>query len=240
MGRHPHVVRLLATDAPSRALVLERAETSLMAAVQACPLSGLSLWAAVESLLSGIAHVHVCAYAHMDVKPDNVLLFGSGVLKLCDMGMATPATKRSSRCCGTLPYVAPEVLARSLCDTRSADAWSLGVTIFSLAYGFMPFVVADPDRDWRFACFSGAAADETIHDLALSWYRVSARPDPQVQTLITELLRLSPSSRAKVVERPVLGHSRAAQVLHHHFATVLRDASLPTSCTYSSSACEPE
>ena len=67
---------------------------------------------------------HDVNYAHLDVKPDNVLLgCGGRVAKLCDFGMAAraPAARRF----GTLLFVAPEVLRDGRAGTP-ADCWSLG------------------------------------------------------------------------------------------------------------------
>ena len=88
-----------------------------------------------------------------DVKPSNILLDSSGVAKLADFGLSRDVEAKvnadgsgmnassSTAGFGTAAYVAPEVVARKGADHRS-DIYSLGVTLFQLLTGELPFVGA--------------------------------------------------------------------------------------------------
>ncbi|MHC4957173.1 MAG: sigma 54-interacting transcriptional regulator [Planctomycetota bacterium] len=89
-------------------------------------------------LLASLAHVHARGVLHRDVKPENVIMQrGDGRLLPClvDFGLAVlSAARRSGEAAGTLPYVAPEVLAGGAPDQRS-DLFSLGMLLFEVGTG---------------------------------------------------------------------------------------------------------
>ena len=78
---------------------------------------------------------------HGDVKPDNVLLSGSGVVKLGDFGGSQFFDRRDTfnRTLGTPAYLAPEVCAGKSYRGTQADVWALGCSLYLFCYGEMPF-----------------------------------------------------------------------------------------------------
>lgn len=86
--------------------------------------------------------LHKRGIIYRDLKPENILLDSDGHIKLTDFGLSREGiiqdqTKADSFC-GTLPYMAPEMLDRKSYDT-SVDLWSLGVMTFEMLTGFLPF-----------------------------------------------------------------------------------------------------
>jgi calcium-dependent protein kinase len=101
--------------------------------------------AAYQMLLS-VNYIHGHGIVHRDIKLENFLYEreDSDHLKLIDFGFSKiwdPSIKMKMSC-GTLAYVAPEVLAKSY--TSKCDMWSLGVVVFILSVGYMPF--SGPER----------------------------------------------------------------------------------------------
>jgi len=98
-----------------------------------------------HQLVSALNYIHDIGVIHRDVKPDNILVGGSGKkLLLTDFGLSMWLGKRqkTTSVCGTLPFMAPEVLASSVEHPygHSADFWSLGVTLYTFAKnGELPF-----------------------------------------------------------------------------------------------------
>jgi serine/threonine protein kinase len=76
-------------------------------------------------ILSAIAYLHSRGIAHLDIKPENILMCPADRVKLADFGCceAPPKVARRSAV-GTLFYAAPEIYARSRVDNRAADVWS--------------------------------------------------------------------------------------------------------------------
>ncbi|XP_017397591.1 ribosomal protein S6 kinase-related protein isoform X4 [Cebus imitator] len=93
-----------------------------------------------------ISYLHDLGIMHRDVKMENILLDERGHLKLTDFGLSRhlPQGARAYTICGTLQYMAPEVLSGGPYN-HAADWWSLGVLLFSLATGKFP-VAAERDH----------------------------------------------------------------------------------------------
>ncbi len=89
-------------------------------------------------ILSALAHVHATGLIHRDVKPENIIMRrgAQGIDPvLVDFGLAmTAGAQRSGEASGTLPYIAPEVLAGGRASPAS-DLFSLGMVLFDLATG---------------------------------------------------------------------------------------------------------
>jgi serine/threonine protein kinase len=86
--------------------------------------------------------LHDAGILHRDLKPANILIDRDGHLVIADLGLATTLTAEepsiTDRSCGTPGYMAPEVFNREA-YSYSADVWSLGVTLFEMALGFLPW-----------------------------------------------------------------------------------------------------
>lgn len=95
----------------------------------------------IRPLLESVAYLHDLGIVHRDLKPENILC-GENLedLKIADFGlskMLLPKEKMDTAC-GTLSYVAPEVLTMQGYD-KAADMWSVGVIMFLLVCGKLPF-----------------------------------------------------------------------------------------------------
>lgn len=81
---------------------------------------------------------------HRDVSPHNVMVSAAGAVKLLDFGIArAEAAALGGRVEGKMAYAAPEQLAGSPADRRS-DLWALGVVLYEILSGVVPFAAADP------------------------------------------------------------------------------------------------
>jgi serine/threonine protein kinase len=92
---------------------------------------------------------HSSSIAHRDVKLSNILMDKCGRAKLADFGLATtqPIVNSSEVIQGSLPYMAPEIIRGQAVDPRISDMWALGVTLYELAAGKLPWKADDIKND---------------------------------------------------------------------------------------------
>ena len=149
---HAILLDLAGIEGVSRALGLELdgAETVLILegldeADLRTRIGRLDLVAAVEhavQLARILRDVHQAGVVHRDIKPANILISPGGALRLIDFGLSTsPSRARpESRFEGTLAYMSPEQTGRMECDVDArADLYALGVTLFEMLTGRLPF-----------------------------------------------------------------------------------------------------
>ena len=93
-----------------------------------------------------LEHAHSQGIVHRDLKPENVVLLPDGTAKLMDFGIARSVTSRMTsegNIIGTVFYLAPELALGQEFDGR-ADLYALGVMLYELTTGSLPFSHSDP------------------------------------------------------------------------------------------------
>ena len=108
----------------------------------------------IAQLSSALNVVHAHHVIHRDIKPENLLLDSDDNLKIADFGWSTVAKHKRKTFCGTLDYLAPEMLTDSSYDKR-VDVWALGVLLFECMIGTPPFEVPDSVEATHAAITSG-------------------------------------------------------------------------------------
>eukprot|EP00756_Hemistasia_phaeocysticola_P040293 Hpha_TRINITY_DN16856_c0_g5::TRINITY_DN16856_c0_g5_i4::g.152390::m.152390/K07359/CAMKK2; calcium/calmodulin-dependent protein kinase kinase 2 len=99
---------------------------------------------AIMDLVGAVAHMHQNNVVHRDIKPENCLLRDSGEVVLCDFGASArpkhgdDATRRTV---GTPFFLPPEACSGERFSTKGQDVWALGVTLYLLLFGRVPFGV---------------------------------------------------------------------------------------------------
>ncbi|XP_019128792.2 striated muscle preferentially expressed protein kinase isoform X2 [Larimichthys crocea] len=102
----------------------------------------------VQQLLEGLRYLHQKSIAHLDIKPENILMAspGSDLIRICDFGNAIKLETSEEYYCkyGTPEYVAPEVVNQTPVSTAT-DIWPVGVITYLCLTGVSPFA-AENDR----------------------------------------------------------------------------------------------
>ncbi|SGZ57643.1 CIC11C00000004586 [Sungouiella intermedia] len=144
-------------------------------------------------IVDGIKYVHSLNLSHRDLKLENILLADKRktVIKLTDFGFVREfnPNKRQflSTVCGTTAYMAPEVLKNEKYSGFAVDIWSLGVILYAMVYGELPF---DEDDDLRNKykiineepVYNDTVAPDIIHLL-----KRMLNKDPWVRPSLTEI-----------------------------------------------------
>ncbi len=98
-----------------------------------------------ETVVAAMAHAHSRGVVHRDLKPDNILIAGDGRVVVSDFGLATwtegvSQLTKTGAILGSPFYMAPEqVRGEAAAISPATDVWSLGVTLFEVLTGKLPF-----------------------------------------------------------------------------------------------------
>ena len=98
-------------------------------------------------ILRALDHAHKKGVVHRDIKPQNIMLQKNGVIKVMDFGIAklpnAETVTMTDKAIGTVYYISPEQASGASLDSRS-DLYSLGVMMYEMATGQLPFTAETP------------------------------------------------------------------------------------------------
>ncbi|KAI9258263.1 kinase-like domain-containing protein [Sporodiniella umbellata] len=150
--QHPNIVcleKVLETDSASF-LVCDYCEKGTLLDSLSLPLSEDSARRLLAQLCDALYYLHQTMHVcHKDLKLENILLDENDQLKLCDFGLAmyeqptlhaTGSSPSLADAGGSLPYAAPEqIQSPTAIGCPSTDIWALGVILYTLTVGRLPF-----------------------------------------------------------------------------------------------------
>jgi len=109
----------------------------------------------IMQIARALHHAHSCGLIHRDVKPKNIIINPSGVVKLADMGLARETTDieaaqtEAGKAYGTPYYIAPEQIRGKIDIDGRADIYGLGATFYHMVTGRVPFMADNPSDVMR-------------------------------------------------------------------------------------------
>ena len=103
-------------------------------------------------LINGIEYIHSKGIAHRDLKPENLLISKNKILKIIDFGLSNfyDGQKRLQTPCGSPCYASPEMVKGKKYDGFNIDIWAIGVILFAMLCGYLPFEDDENDTDVLF------------------------------------------------------------------------------------------
>lgn len=133
---HPNVIEALDIIREDNKFyeVMEYAPFDLFATVMTGKMSREEIYCCFKQILSGVQYLHDLGLAHRDLKLDNCVIDGNGIVKIIDFGSATVFrypfehdVVLAHGVVGSDPYLSPEVLQHKEYDPRPTDIWSVGI-----------------------------------------------------------------------------------------------------------------
>lgn len=120
------------------------------------PLNDSELYNAFSQILDTIAYLHQNQIIHLDIKPENIMIRPDGQIKILDMGISAKLNdqKQRTRICGSPSFMAPEQIDGKELG-RHTDIFALGVTLYQLASGVLPFRGGSKEEIFRKARSGG-------------------------------------------------------------------------------------
>ncbi|XP_061514931.1 MAP/microtubule affinity-regulating kinase 3 isoform X13 [Anopheles gambiae] len=139
-----------------------------------------------RQIVSAVQYCHQKRIIHRDLKAENLLLDSEMNIKIADFGFSnefTPGSKLDTFC-GSPPYAAPELFQGRKYDGPEVDVWSLGVILYTLVSGSLPF--------------DGATLKELRERVLRGKYRIPFYMSTDCEVLLKKFLVLNPSKRANL------------------------------------------
>lgn len=140
----------------------------------------------IAEIAESLHAAHEQGFVHRDIKPANILIDQQGRPLLTDFGIATASGEAQAQIAGTLPYMAPEQLgdAPAKGDART-DIWSLGVVLYELLTGKLPFDDPSPAK----------LSEQIRNHVPLPPRGINANIPPALEAVVLKCLAKAPEER---------------------------------------------
>ncbi|CAL8377488.1 unnamed protein product [Boreogadus saida] len=139
-----------------------------------------------RQIVSAVQYCHQKFIVHRDLKAENLLLDADMNIKIADFGFSNEFTlgNKLDTFCGSPPYAAPELFQGKKYDGPEVDVWSLGVILYTLVSGSLPF--------------DGQNLKELRERVLRGKYRIPFYMSTDCENLLKKFLILNPSKRGSL------------------------------------------
>lgn len=144
-----------------------------------------------KQIVSAVDYLHTMNIAHRDLKPENILLEKDMTVKLADFGFSkeTTGNQLMKTKCGSPIYTAPEIITQPEYDGKMADMWSLGVILFVMLTGKVPWESVTNETQLFFQIRTARYhIPENINRLAAKLIGELMTPQPEMRCTAKEVL----------------------------------------------------
>lgn len=147
----------------------------------------------LQQVVHGLIYCHSKGVIHRDIKLENLLLDSDTNIRIIDFGLSaiTAPGKRLKVFCGSPSYAAPEIVARRQYDGPPVDVWSLGVVLFAMICGYLPF-------------HAGGDRQALCRKIMKGHYSCPDTISAEAKDLLEQMLTVDPEAR--ITLKQVLAH----------------------------------
>jgi len=188
---HPNIIRLYnhTEDLRSIYLVMEYADKGTLAKYLKSKgqLDEKKAFNIFRQLCDAVHFLHKYNLVHRDIKPENILLTTKEEVKLSDFGCCTCLGGTEKKLCGTPEYIAPEAIQTKEYNEK-ADIWSLGVILYEMLYGKVPFTGNSIEDIFKSIMTDGLALNSSISDEARDLLQKLLNKDPTNRPMIKKVM----------------------------------------------------
>ncbi|XP_061104935.1 serine/threonine-protein kinase MARK2-like isoform X7 [Conger conger] len=142
-----------------------------------------------RQIVSAVQYCHQKCIVHRDLKAENLLLDAEMNIKIADFGFSNEFTlgNKLDTFCGSPPYAAPELFQGKKYDGPEVDVWSLGVILYTLVSGSLPF--------------DGQNLKELRERVLRGKYRIPFYMSTDCENLLKKFLILNPTKRGSLEQQ---------------------------------------
>lgn len=143
-------------------------------------------------IAGAVYYAHSLNCVHRDLKLENILLDKRGNAKLADFGFTRECATKAQleTICGTTVYMAPELLQREKYDGFKIDVWSLGVILYTMINGSMPFDEDEPSKtEWKIINEMPEFKDKIFNEDSKNLLEQILDKDPKKRPTMEQILR---------------------------------------------------
>ncbi|TSL34644.1 Serine/threonine-protein kinase MARK2 [Bagarius yarrelli] len=142
-----------------------------------------------RQIVSAVQYCHQKCIVHRDLKAENLLLDADMNIKIADFGFSNEFTvgNKLDTFCGSPPYAAPELFQGKKYDGPEVDVWSLGVILYTLVSGSLPF--------------DGQNLKELRERVLRGKYRIPFYMSTDCENLLKKFLILNPAKRGSLEQQ---------------------------------------
>uniref|UniRef100_A0A9J8B2G5 non-specific serine/threonine protein kinase n=2 Tax=Cyprinus carpio TaxID=7962 RepID=A0A9J8B2G5_CYPCA len=142
-----------------------------------------------RQIVSAVQYCHQKCIVHRDLKAENLLLDADMNIKIADFGFSNEFTvgNKLDTFCGSPPYAAPELFQGKKYDGPEVDVWSLGVILYTLVSGSLPF--------------DGQNLKELRERVLRGKYRIPFYMSTDCENLLKKFLILNPTKRGSLEQQ---------------------------------------
>lgn len=140
-----------------------------------------------HQILAGIEYLHKIKVCHRDLKPENLLLDENMNIKIVDFGLSNTYKQEKDTlktACGSPCYASPEMIAGKRYHGLDTDLWSLGVILYAMTVGYLPFEDSDTNKLYK--------------KILSCEYLVPGYVDKQAKDMMKHIMQSDPKQRYKI------------------------------------------